>query len=174
MKHALRYQIRLRFNEDPEHFKKLSERLEAIIKGFKDNWKVLEEALAKFIQEELDRDGKQSVPGLDPRLHAPFFGTIKEAIEKENGIPLKSEDPAFKELIDLTVATVDDIQEKIRLVDFWRDEHSRISLEKSIYRTLLRSGKIARGRLAELATKVVEQARNLHRLLVWGNGKDKN
>ncbi len=171
MKHALRYQIRLCFNEDPEHFKKLSERLEAIIKEFKDNWKALEEALAKFIQEELDRDGKQSVPGLDPRLHAPFFGTIKEAIEKENGIPLKSEDPVFKDVIDLTVAT---IQEKIRLVDFWRDEHSRISLEKSIYRTLLRSGKIARGRLAELATRVVEQARNLHRLLVWGNGKNKN
>jgi len=174
MKHALRHQIRLRFDEDPEHFKNLSERLEAIIKEFKDNWKALEEALATFIQEEIDRDGEQSVPGLDPRLHAPFFGTIKAAVERESGVILKSEDAAFREVVDLTVITVNDIQEKIRMVDFWRDKHSRMSLEKSVYRTLLESGKIARNRLKELATRVVEQARNLHRLLVWGDGKNKN
>ncbi|GAB6192560.1 type I restriction endonuclease subunit R [Desulfocastanea catecholica] len=174
MKHALRHQIRLRFDEDPSHYRKLSERLEAIIKQFKDNWNALEEALRKFIKEELARSGKQTVPGLDPRLHAPFFGTLKDAIEKESGAELKSDDPAFKEVIDLTVATVDEIREKIRLVDFWRDEHSRRSLEKSVYRSLLRSGKIARNKLAELATRVVEQARNLHRLLVWGNGKNRD
>jgi type I restriction enzyme R subunit len=174
MKHALRHQIRLRYDEDPAHFRKLSERLEAIIQQLKDNWKAMEEALRKFIEEELEREGKQTVPGLDPRLHAPFFGTLKEAIEKEQGEELKSEDPAFKEVVDLTVATVDEIRGKIRLVDFWRDEHSRRSLEKSVYRTLLRSGKIARDKLAELATRVVEQARNLHRLLVWGNGKNRD
>ncbi len=174
MKHALRHQIRLHYDEDPAHFRKLSERLEAIIKQLKDNWNALEEALRKFIEEELEREGKQTVPGLDPRLHAPFFGTLKEAIEKETGAELKSEDPAFKEVIDLTVATVDEIREKIRMVDFWRDEHSRRSLEKSVYRSLLRSGKVARDKLAELATRVVEQARNLHRLLVWGNGKHRD
>ena len=170
MKHALRHHIRLRFDEDPAHHKKLSERLEAIIQQFKDNWQALEKELRKFIDEELARGEKQSVPGLDPRLHAPFFGTLKEAVEKEQGAELKREDPAFKEVIDLTVTTVDEIRDRIRLVDFWRDEHSRRSLEKSVYRILLRGGKIAREKLAELATRVVEQARNLHRLLVWGNG----
>lgn len=170
MKHALRRHIQLRLDEDPTHYKKLSERLEAIIQQFKDNWKALEEALQTFIEEELARGEQSSVPGLDPRLHAPFFGTLKEAVEKERGAELTSEDPAFREVIDLTVTTVEEIRERIRLVDFWRDEHSRRSLEKSVYRTLLRSGKIARGKLAELATRVVEQARNLHRLLVWGNG----
>lgn len=174
MKHAMRHQIRLRYDEDPEHYRKLSERLEAIIKQFKDNWNALEEALQQFIEEELARGGQQTVPGLDPRLHAPFFGTLKAAIEKEKGTELKSEDPEFKEVIDLTVATVDEIREKIRLVDFWRDPHSRRSLEKSVYRSLLGSGKIARNKLAELATRVVEQARNLHRLLVWGNGKHRD
>lgn len=170
MKHALRHHIQLRLDEDPAHYKKLSERLEAIIKQFKDNWKALEEALQKFIEEELARGEQSSVPGLDPRLHAPFLGTLKEAVEKERGTELNSEDPAFREVVDLTVSIVDDIRARIRLVDFWRDEHSRRALEKSVYRSLLRSGKIARGKLAELATRVVEQARNLHRLLVWGNG----
>lgn len=174
MKHALRHQIRLRYDEDPARFKKLSERLEAIIQQFKDNWEAMEKALRKFIAEEQEREGKQTVPGLDPRLHAPFFSTLKEAVEEQNGTELKSDDPAFREVVDLTVATVDEIRKKIRLVDFWRDEHSRSSLEKSVYRSLLRSGKIARGKLKELATRVVEQARNLHRLLVWGNGKHHN
>jgi len=174
MKHALRHQIRLRYEEDPAHYKKLSERLEAIIQQLKDNWEALEEALRTFIRDELEREGKQTVPGLDPRLHAPFFGTLKEAIEKTQGQELKSDGPVFKEVVDLTVATVDEIREKIRLVDFWRDEHSRRSLEKSVYRSLLRSGKIARDKIAELATRVVDQARNLHRLLVWGNGKNRD
>lgn len=174
MKHALRHQIRLRYDEDPAHYKKLSERLEAIIKQFENNWHALEEALRKFIEEEVAHSGKSTIPGLDPKLHAPFFGTLKEAVEKEQGSELSSEDPAFKEVIDLTVSTVEEIQERIRLVDFWRDQHSRRSLEKTVYRSLRRSGKIARGTLAELATRVVEQARNLHRLLVWGNGKDRD
>jgi type I restriction enzyme, R subunit len=174
MKHALRHQIRLHFDEDPAHYRKLSERLEAILQELKDNWEALEKALRKFIEEELEREGKQTVPGLDPRLHAPFFGTLKEAVEKEKGAELKSDDPAFKEVVDLTVATVEKIREKIRMVDFWRDEHSRRSLENSVYRSLLRSGKIAREKLAELSTRVVEQARNLHRWLVWGNGKHRD
>jgi len=171
MKHAMRHQIRLRYDEDPAHYKKLSERLEAIIRQLKDNWEAMEKALRQFIQEEVAREGKQTVPGLDPRLHAPFFGTLKEAVEKTQGQELKSEDPVFKEVVDLTVATVDDIRDKIRLVDFWRDEHSCRSLEKSVYRSLLRSGRVTRDKIAELATRVVEQARSLHRLLVWGNGK---
>jgi len=174
MKHALRHHIKLHYDEDPAHYRKLSERLEEIIRQLKDNWEALERALRAFIEQELAREGKETVPGLDSRLHAPFFGTLKEAVEKERGTELKSDDPAFKEVIDLTVSTVDQIQARIRLVDFWRDQNSRTSLEKAIYRTLLRSGKVARNKLAELATRVVEQARNLHRLLVWGNGKHRD
>jgi type I restriction enzyme R subunit len=174
MQHALRHQIRMRFDEDPEHYKKLSERLEAILKEFKDNWGKLEEALKKFIKEELEREGKETVPGLDPRLHAPFFGTLKKAVEKETGKELKSDDPAFREVIELTVTTVEEIQENIRRVDFWRDAPSRESLQRKVYRILKDSGKVAKNRLEKLAARVVDQAKNLHRLLVWGNGSNRD
>jgi len=174
MKHALRHQIRMRFDEDPEHYKNLSERLETILKDFKDNWNKLEEALKKFIKEELEREGKETVPGLDPRLHAPFFGTLKKAVEKETGAELKSVDPAFREVIELTVATVEEIQENIRRVDFWRDVSNRESLQKKVYRILRNSGKVAQNKLEKLAARVVDQAKNLHRLLVWGNGSNRD
>ena len=174
MRHALRHHIRLHYEEDPDRYRKLSERLEAIIQQFKDNWDQLERELEQFIAQELERDDRASIPGLYPRLHAPFFGTLKAAIENERGKEFKSDDPDFRAVVDLTVTTVDEIRDRIRLVDFWRDENSRHSLEKSVYRSLLRSGKLAREKLFELATRLVEQARNLHRLLVWGNGKHKD
>ncbi len=55
----------------------------------------------------------------------------------------------------------------------WRDDQSRRSLERSIYQKLLKSGQIARSKLAELATRIVELARNRHRWLVW-DGKNKD
>jgi type I restriction enzyme R subunit len=152
----------------------MSERLEAILKDFKDNWNKLEEALKKFIKEELEREGKETVPGLDPRLHAPFFGTLKKAVEKETGAELKSDDPAFREVIELTVATVEEIQENIRRVDFWRDVSNRESLQRKVYRILRNSGKVAQNKLEKLAARVVDQAKNLHRLLVWGNGSNRD
>lgn len=174
MKHALRYHIKLHFDLDPAHFRDLSKRLEEILKELKDNWDALEKALAQYIHDEKERGEQESIPGLDPQMHAPFFGTIKEVIDKQGEHVLTPEDPAFKQVADLTVSMVDGIREKIHVVDFWRDEPSRRSLEKSIYQKLLRSGLVARGKLAELATRIVDLARSRHRWLVWGNGKDRN
>jgi type I restriction enzyme R subunit len=174
MKHALRHYIRLRFDEDPSHYRKLSERLEEILRQLKDNWAELERALRQFIQQELEREKKDTIPGLDPRMHAPFFGTIKEAIGKERNAEITTNDPSFKEIADLTVSLVDGIRTKIQVVDFWRDDQSRLALENSIYRVLLRSGKVAKTKVAELATRIVDLARNRHRWLIWDNGKNQD
>jgi hypothetical protein len=99
---------------------------------------------------------------------------LKKAVEKETGAELKSDDPAFREVIELTVATVEEIQENIRRVDFWRDVSNRESLQKKVYRILRNSGKVAQNKLEKLAARVVDQAKNLHRLLVWGNGSNRD
>jgi type I restriction enzyme, R subunit len=172
MKHALRHHIRLNFDLDPSRYRNLSKRLEEILQLLKDNWDALEKALAKFIEDEKQHGEQQSVPGLDPKMHAPFFGTIKEVIDQDREQVLTPADDAFKQVAELTVSMVDGIREKIHLVDFWRDEQSRTSLERSVYQKLLRSKLVARTKLAELATRIVELARRRHRWLVWGNGKD--
>lgn len=68
----------------------------------------------------------------------------------------------------------DGIRTKIQVVDFWRDDQSRLSLEKSVYKVLLRSGKVARAKIAELATRIVELARHRHRWLIWNDGKNQD
>jgi type I restriction enzyme R subunit len=174
MKHALRHHITINFDEDPAHYRKLSERLEEILQHLKDNWEALEEELTKFIQEEMKRGDKSEIPGLAPRIHAPFFGNIKEEIEKEKGAPISPDEPAFRELADFTVTLVDGIRERIRMVDFWRDEQSRRALEKWVYQGLLKNGMVARARLAELATKIVDLAKNRHRWLVWEDAANRS
>ena len=50
MEHAARYHISKHFNEDPAYYKKLSERLEEILREFAENWDVLVQALRDFTQ----------------------------------------------------------------------------------------------------------------------------
>jgi hypothetical protein len=59
-------------------------------------------------------------------------------------------------------------------VDFWLDKPSRESLQRKVYRILRKSGKVAQNSLEKLAARVVDQAKNLHRLLVWGNGNNRD
>jgi type I restriction enzyme R subunit len=174
MKHALRHAIRLHYDEDPAHYRKLSERLEEILRELKENWEELERALAQLIKEESEHGKTEPVSGLDPRIHAPFFGTIKEVIEQERNAKLTPDDPSFKAAADLTVSLVDQIREKIKMVDFWRDEQSRLSLEKTIYKALLKSRQVAKAKIAELATRIVDLARNRHRWLIWDDGKHRD
>ena len=66
MEHALRYHIRKHLHEDPEHYQKLSERLEEILEQFGENWEQLVLALRSFV-EEVEAGRQQDETGLDPR-----------------------------------------------------------------------------------------------------------
>ena len=51
IEHALRYHIRKHFQEDEEHYKKLSERLEGILREFGAQWDALVNALGTLVEE---------------------------------------------------------------------------------------------------------------------------
>jgi type I restriction enzyme R subunit len=51
MEHALRYHIRKHYDEDPEHFDRLSERLTKILTDLKDRWDELVQALRTFVRD---------------------------------------------------------------------------------------------------------------------------
>ena len=102
-------------------------KLEQILQDLKDNWTALEAELHRFIEEELKRGREQEVEGLDPKIQAPFFGLLKEAVEAGTGAGLT--EPAFRKAVETTVALVAHIQQEIRRVGFWRDPVSRQRLE---------------------------------------------
>ncbi|MFH1993643.1 MAG: YgjP-like metallopeptidase domain-containing protein [Pseudomonadota bacterium] len=118
MEHAVKYYIEKHHQEDPAFYKKLSERLKAILDAFCDNWDTLAEELRKFIREA--RKGREEdQTGLDPKTQAPFLGILIEEYDK------KPDEQTMKSFCEAVVDMVDHIRQEIRVVDFWRSRHAQ-------------------------------------------------
>ncbi len=118
MEHAIRHHITKKLDEDPVHYQKLSERLEEILNKFGDSWQQLALALQEFV-EQVTKGRKQedSVPGLDPQVHAPFFDILRE--ERSKTAPISKKDEQW--LAELTLDLVDRlIRDEVSNVGFWK------------------------------------------------------
>jgi type I restriction enzyme R subunit len=170
MLHAIRYHISIHLNEDPERFKTLSEKLDAILQGLRDNWTELERVLREFLRAEMREGRQESVAGINPKVQAPFFDVLKKAAETDAGAVLKVGDAAFPEVVKLTVNLVDKIQSEIRKVDFWRDMASRQGLETMVYNELrwcrVGGARVFKNNVRELATRIIDLAYHRRRYLV--------
>jgi len=104
MEHAIRHHIKKKLDEDPVHYQKLSERLEEILSKFGDSWEQLALALNEFIEQvTTGRKVEEGVPGLDPRIHAPFFDILKS--ERGKTAPVSKKDQQW--LAELTLDLVE-------------------------------------------------------------------
>jgi type I restriction enzyme, R subunit len=131
MEHAIRHHIKKKLDEDPVHYQKLSERLEEILHKFGDNWEQLALALKDFV-DEVTRGRKQddSVPGLDPAIHAPFFDVLKE--ERSKQTPVKGADAKW--LADLTLDMVERlVRDAVSNVGFWKSAPRQEELRGKLF-----------------------------------------
>ena len=157
MEHAARYHITIHFNEDPAYYKKLSERLEAILTKFKDNWEELITVLKEFTsQVRAGRPADES--GLDPRTQAPFLSLLVEEVEA-GGQKVPKE--TLRKLAEMTVELVEHVRQEIRVVDFWRNVQAQNVLRQWIIQQLDQDV-LPFERLPEVAGRLVELARALH------------
>jgi type I restriction enzyme R subunit len=155
MEHAARYHISKHYQEDPAYYKKLSERLEAILQGMEDNWTELVEAL-RVLTHDIQRGRPTDETGLDPQTQAPFLGVLTEAA----GQDLSREELA--KLAAVTVEMVDHIRQEIRVVDFWSNPHAQNVLRGWIVRFLDDHDAVPFRQQQVVADQVVELARTHH------------
>jgi len=154
MEHALRYHIRKHFDEDPEHYEKLSERLDGILADMKDRWENLVAALQDFVQEV--QEGRQAdETGLDPETQAPFLGVLKHEVAGDGEIGEKE----LRELCRTTVELVDHIQTEIRMVGFWQTPHAQNVLRKEVIQFLDDQNLMPFERLDGVADRIMELAK---------------
>jgi len=157
MEHATRHHISRHFHEDPAYYKKLSERLEEILRNFENNWAALVAALRQFAREV--RKGRPAdETGLDPRTQAPFLGILVEEVSA--GGELSQE--RLTELAQLTVAMVAHIRQEIRAVDFWRNTYAQDVLRSWIVNFLDDHEVLPFTRLQGVADRIVDLAKALH------------
>lgn len=159
MEHAAKYHIEKHFNEDPAYYKKLSERLKAILDAFRDNWDALAEELRKFIRET--RQGrKEDRAGLDPRTQAPFLGILIEEYGKE------PDETKMKQFCEAVIDMVDHVRQEIVMVDFWRSGPAQEILRTWIINEVDDLDLLPFAKQKKLADRFMELAKAIHTRLV--------
>ena len=158
MEFAARHHIRRHFQEDPVYYQRLSERLEAILQTFADNWEAQAKALRAFIRDyraahaDLRREDRQVLP---------FLRLLADAAPA--GRPAGS---AQQRLAGLAVEMVDQIREEISRVDFWRSPVAQGQLRGHIVQYLDNHDLAPFDEQEALADQIVQTARANHTLLV--------
>ncbi len=160
MEHALRYHLRKHLDEDPEHYGRLSERLEQILVELKGRWDEVEAALKGLI-DEARKGRREAIAGLDAEIHAPFYGVVKLAVAGKGELP-----PADKQrFAAVAVELVDHIRQEIRIVGFWTNAHAQDVLRKWIVGCLDEHDILAFAKLPEVADRLMEVAKANHERL---------
>lgn len=131
MEHALRFHIRKHLDEDPVYFRKLSERLKAILQELEGQWDDLVTAL-RGLAEEVKEGRKADESGLDPVTQLPF----RDILLQENGGAEPPDAETMRTVADLTVEMVDHIRQEIQMVNFWKTPAMQDALRKWIVRYL--------------------------------------
>ncbi len=161
MEHAARNHIEQRMNEDPAHYRKLSDRLESILERLEGNWHDLLEELHR-LTEEIRAGRPADESGLDPATQAPFLGLL---VEDPQG---RSEDLPPDRVQDLALSTVELVnllQSRICSRDFWRNVVRQDALRGEVQSFLDDNDLVPFERQAHVADEIVDLARHLHHRL---------
>jgi len=157
MQHAARYHIIGFSNQNPAYARKMSQRLEEILRRFKDDWDALERELRKFI-DELRQGDRNDFPDLDAKVQVPFVRMVLEEYGKDRELSETQRSTA----ITATLEIVERIRQEVRKVGFWKNEAMRELLTKMLVRDLDEAGICRAGGERDLAQRLVALARENH------------
>jgi type I restriction enzyme R subunit len=157
MEHALRHHIHSNYQRDPVLYKKLSERLEEILKQFEDNWTEQVRALGE-LKTEARGEYIGDDTGLDPQTEAPFFRILREAIAADRTVTNEQ----FATLQQVTVQIVAHIRTEIIKVGFWQNTFLQNVLRKDIVQLLDQYNLMPYESLLAVADRIVDLARARH------------
>lgn len=131
IEHAIKHHITVNLENDPEYYKKLSERLQDILSKMHGNWEQLLIELKKARGDclEASREIKAGELNLSKREFA-FYNILKA----ETGLDSPDDD---ERLVELTANICDIISERTAIVEFFRKEDEVRSLKREIKRALL-------------------------------------
>lgn len=164
MEHAIRSHIRKHLDEDPVLFRKLSERLNDILKSLGEQWDALIEQLQKIIDELRSGQSGDTAATADlPEHYAPFLRSVLE-------VACAGTEPQPAELLrlkDVTVELVDLLVDELQSNrDIWspRKKAAQEDLNGQLFEHLmrLRPPLVDVAAAEELADRLMEQARASH------------
>ncbi len=135
MEHAIRKHCKVHMQEDPVLYARFSEKLETLLKKYRDSWEQLSLELNGLRTEMAQGRAKQSADGLDAR-EARFLDLICLLAFKTPDIPPTHKEDA-KKLIE---GIVDKFQQTLGIVNFWGNEAEVQRLRGELSNLMLFSG----------------------------------
>lgn len=160
MKHAARFHIVSFSSRNPQFAKKMSERLEEILKRFKDDWDALERELRELVNRLRDGD-RADFPDLDADAQVPFVRLVIDECDAAGQWTDERRQAALAATLDM----VERIKQEVRKVGFWKNKDMREILTRALKRDIDTAGLAAGAAARELAQKMVELARENHEAL---------
>lgn len=136
IKYAVRQYINVNTPKDPELFMRLSERLEAILQEFRDNWADLREALEHLREDIVEGRARENTFGYEPEHEMPFFAMLKTELYGNVDYSDIPED-SFDALKDLTNDVLERFKTDAAVTNFWNNESMKNSLRTFIINKLL-------------------------------------
>ncbi len=163
MEHAIRAHIREHADEDPVLYRKLSERLKALLEQLDGQW----DELVTALQGEIDklRSGQAPVDGELPELPAHYGPFLRLVVDAVTG-SAPSAPRERQMLVDLTVELVDTIRAE-RTPHFWRPSNrpAQDALGSRLFELLMRAKVLPMAQIEALTDKLLELARANHERL---------
>jgi type I restriction enzyme, R subunit len=136
IEHAIKAHISVKIDDDPAYYKKLSERLNQIIKQHGEHWEELAKQLLLFREHiEADRKAGAEELGLTETEFA-FRNILNESVcSKEDNEALS--EATHQEIIELTKKLVEMMDEASNVVDFFKKHDEIKSMKRKIKHGLL-------------------------------------
>lgn len=161
MEHAARHHLTVHFQEDPARYRRLSQRLEDILRRFEDNWAELVAALQQYTR---DYRAEHADDATDPdeKLERRFLNLLLEEIRAEDGLSRLDLPDVARSTKDLVAY----LRREVRIVDFWRNSIARQRLRSWVVTFLDDHDLISFERQQQVADRIVELARHQHSELI--------
>lgn len=157
MEHAIRKHCTVHFDEDPAFYRRLSEKLEKLIKDHQDNWLALAEGYEQIRKEALE--GRTDlIEGLDKEA-TTFHEFVAQLAFPDGSVPGEHRAP----MKNLMLKLVETLQNTIDIIDFWKKPIEVKKLRGNIDTELLLCGIPALvGKHERIAVEIVKLAEKRH------------
>jgi len=163
MEHAIRKHCTVHHDEDPAFYKKLSEKVNALIEKHHDEWDLLAEGLAA-LRTEVVAGRQQGEDGMS-REATTFYQHIIQ-IGFASGTVADADKPRVKELTERTVTI---LQETIASIDFWHNPDKQKRVRGLLKTEITRNGIIELKQNRErVVIEIMKLAKNRHEELTRG------
>ena len=157
MEHAIRKHCTVHYDEDPAFFKKLSEKVDALIEKHQDEWDLLAEKLAA-LRTKAVAGRQQGEDGMSKEATTFYEHIVQVGFAK--GSIDDGDKPKFKALMETIVEI---LQETMASIDFWQNPDKQKRVRGLIKIEITKAGieEIKQNR-ERVAVEIMKLAKNRH------------